>query len=78
VVLDGEASSATEVAEAARHLPGCTDCARFAAVVIALKHFTRTASVERPEAPEVLGASEWRDFGAWPLKGSSTSATDAG
>jgi anti-sigma factor RsiW len=36
VVLDGEAS-ATEVAETARHLAGCEDCARFAAVVAELK-----------------------------------------
>jgi anti-sigma factor RsiW len=43
VVLDGEAS-ATEVAETARHLPGCKDCARFAAVVAELKHCLRAAS----------------------------------
>jgi anti-sigma factor RsiW len=44
VVLDGEAS-ATEVAETARHLPGCQDCARFAAVVAELKHCLRAPSV---------------------------------
>ena len=36
VVLDGEAS-ATELAEMARHLPGCEYCARFAAVIAELK-----------------------------------------
>jgi anti-sigma factor RsiW len=45
VVLDGEASE-TEAAETARHLPGCKDCARFAAVVAELKHCLRAASAE--------------------------------
>ena len=49
VVLDGE-GSATEQAEIARHLPGCGDCARFAAVVKELKHCLRAASPEKPEA----------------------------
>jgi putative zinc finger protein len=49
VVLDGEAS-ATEQAEAARHLAGCEDCSRFAALVAELKHCLRAASVETPEA----------------------------
>ena len=49
VVLDGEAS-ATEQAEAARHLPGCEDCARFAAVVTEIKRCLRAASREKPEA----------------------------
>jgi anti-sigma factor RsiW len=42
VVADGEAS-ATEVAATARHLTGCEDCARFAAVVAELKHCLRAA-----------------------------------
>ena len=49
VVLDGE-GSATEQAEIARHLPGCGDCAHFAAVVTELKHCLRAASPEKPEA----------------------------
>ena len=47
VVLDGEAS-ATEVAETARHLLGCRDCADFAALVAELKHRLRAASSKRP------------------------------
>jgi anti-sigma factor RsiW len=39
-VLDGE-SSAAEQAETALHLPGCEDCARFAALVTELKRRLR-------------------------------------
>jgi len=53
VVLDGEAS-AIEAAEAARHLPGCEDCARFAAVVAELKRRLRTAPPQRPGASKVF------------------------
>jgi len=52
-VLDGEAS-ATEVAEIARHLPGCEYCARFAAVVAELKVCLRAASPDRLEALKAL------------------------
>ena len=53
VVLDGEAS-AVELAEVARHLPRCEDCARFAAVVAELKQRLRAASFEELEAPQAL------------------------
>ena len=53
VVLDGEAS-AIEMAEAVRHLSGCEDCARFAAVVAELKRRLRTASPQRQGASKVL------------------------
>lgn len=54
VVLDGEAS-ATEVAATARHLTGCEDCARFAAVVAELKHCLQASrsGVPRLTAPQV-------------------------
>ena len=53
VVLDGEGSAA-ELAEAARHLPGCEDCARFAAVVTEIKRCLCAVSRERPEALKAL------------------------
>ena len=53
VVLDGEAS-ATELAASNRHLPGCEDCVRFAAVVTEIKHCLRAASLRGSKHSERL------------------------